>query len=211
MTTKKYHHGDLKNSLIRAGVDILAEDGIAGLSLRKVAQKAGVSHNAPYSHFTDKQALIAAISTEGYRTLYEQLSAVRSQFADDPKRQLYEAGFTYLHFAQTKPAHFKVTFSHLVERENDYPDLVEISGNCLNELIEIVRAGQNCGYLRPAPVEALAVAVWSAVHGFTSLLIEGQVSHDRLNRMPVDRLLEFTLDQFTVSDWAQDHHLHPDS
>src|SRR5256885_13631959 len=54
----RYHHGDLKNALIASGVDILSKEGVAGLSLRKVAQKAGVSHTAPYAHFTDKQALI---------------------------------------------------------------------------------------------------------------------------------------------------------
>ena len=63
---KSYHHGDLKNALIKAGADILSNEGVSALSLRKVARKAGVSHAAPYAHFTDKQALIAAISTEGY-------------------------------------------------------------------------------------------------------------------------------------------------
>src|SRR5512147_1727830 len=71
---KAYHHGDLKNALIEAGADILSKDGVSGLSLRKVALKAGVSHTAPYAHFADKQALIAAISTDGYRRLYEALS-----------------------------------------------------------------------------------------------------------------------------------------
>ncbi len=73
---KTYHHGDLKNALIKAGVEILAKDGVSGLSLRKVALRAGVSHSAPYSHFADKQALIAAISTEGFRQLYEKVSMV---------------------------------------------------------------------------------------------------------------------------------------
>jgi len=66
MTKKTYHHGDLKNALIRAGIDILAREGVGGLSLRKVARNAGVSHTAPYAHFADKQALIAAISTNGH-------------------------------------------------------------------------------------------------------------------------------------------------
>ena len=79
MSTKNYHHGDLKNALINAGVEILAGDGVGGLSLRKVAKQAGVSHAAPYAHFADKQALIAAISTEGYKKIYESMAAVMEQ------------------------------------------------------------------------------------------------------------------------------------
>ena len=78
MRRKTYHHGDLKNALIKAGVEILSQEGVEGLSLRKVAQRAGVSHNAPYSHFPDKQSLIAAISTEGFRQLYGELDAAVS-------------------------------------------------------------------------------------------------------------------------------------
>lgn len=204
MDTKKYHHGDLKNTLIQAGVEILSEEGVGGLSLRKVAQRAGVSHNAPYFHFADKQALIAAISTEGYRSLYEQLVIIRETYQADPRRQLVEAAFMYLRFAQTRPAHFKVTFSNAVEREEAYPDLVEMADNLIGELIKIVGDCQKGGILHPAPVGAMAVSVWSAVHGFTCLLIDGQSLHERLKVAPVDQLLIFTLNQFTVADWSAD-------
>src|SRR6266542_1859848 len=96
---KTYHHGDLKNALIKAGVEILAKDGVSGLSLRKVASKAGVSHTAPYSHFADKQALIAAISTEGFRQLYEKVSAVAEEYKTKPSRQLVEVAWAYVQFA----------------------------------------------------------------------------------------------------------------
>lgn len=205
MENKKYHHGDLKNTLIQAGIEILAEEGVGGLSLRKVAQKAGVSHNAPYFHFADKQALIAAISTEGYRTLYEQLVLIRETYKADARRQLVEAAFMYLRFAQNKPAHFKVTFSNAVEREEAYPDLVAMADNLLGELIKIVDACQKANILHPAPVGAMAVSVWSAVHGFTSLFIDGQSMHERLKVAPVDQLLIFTLNQFTIADWSEEH------
>src|SRR6185436_14087899 len=98
MPRKKYHHGDLKNALIKAGVEILSKEGIEGLSLRKVAQRAGVSHNAPYSHFPDKQSLIAAISTEGFKQLYDELNVAVSTYINDPKRQLQEGAWAYVQF-----------------------------------------------------------------------------------------------------------------
>jgi AcrR family transcriptional regulator len=198
MPKKKYHHGDLKNALIKAGVDILGKDGVAGLSLRKVAQKAGVSHAAPYAHFADKQALIAAISTEGYQKLFDQLVAVREKYQDDPRRQLVEAAWAYVQFAQTDPAHFRVTFSSAVEHEKDYPALVEMTGKTFGEVVGIVEACQASGLLRSGPVDMLAVSVWSIVHGFASLLIEGQISHTVLDRMTVRELLISTLNQITL-------------
>jgi AcrR family transcriptional regulator len=198
MPKKNYHHGDLKNALTKAGVDILGKKGVAGLSLRKVAQKAGVSHAAPYAHFADKQALIAAISTEGYQKLFNQLVAIREKYQADPKRQLVEAAWAYVQFAQTDPAHFRVTFSSAVEHEKDYPALVEMTEKSFGEVVRIVEACQTSGLLRNGPVDMLAVSVWSIVHGFASLLIEGQISHTVLDRMTVREMLIVTLNQITL-------------
>jgi AcrR family transcriptional regulator len=199
MTTKKYHHGDLKNALIKAGMEILSSEGVSGLSLRKVAQKAGVSHAAPYAHFEDKQALIAAISTEGYRKLLDHLDAILVQYPNDPKSQLVEAAWAYICFAQTDPAHFRVTFSSAVEHEKNYPTLVEMTGKTFSRVVQIVGACQAAGLLSPGPADVMAISVWSMVHGFTSLLIEGQISHKQLERMTVREMLLFTLDQLMLN------------
>src|SRR5687768_9413879 len=126
MQNKKsgYHHGDLKNALIEAGTDILSSEGVGGLTLRKVAQRAGVSHAAPYAHFQDKQALIAAISTEGYRRLYEAISEATHRTEGNPAAQLVEGAWAYVEFARNDPGHFKVTMSGVVERQKEYPAFV---------------------------------------------------------------------------------------
>src|SRR5512134_4066459 len=108
MPSKSYHHGDLKNALIKAGVEILSKDGIEGLSLRKVAQRAGVSHNAPYSHFPDKQSLIAAISTEGFKQLYDELSAAIALHKDNPRQLLLEGAWVYVQFAMSNTDTFNI-------------------------------------------------------------------------------------------------------
>lgn len=198
MPRKTYHHGDLKNALIKAGISILAKDGVSGLSLRKVASKAGVSHAAPYAHFADKQALIAAISTEGYRRLYERIEAAIAGYESDPLRQLVEAAWTYVDFALTDPAHFKITFSGVIEKEKEHPAFVEMTQKSFKEVVTIVEACQAQGVLEAGPSDLVAVSVWSLVHGFASLILEDQVSHSLLDRMSVREMLVFSLNQITL-------------
>jgi len=176
MTETTYHHGDLKNALIQAGVEILAEEGLGGLSLRKVAKQAGVSHAAPYSHFKDKQALIAAISTEGFKQLHTQIRAVLKKHQAEPEILLVETAWAYLQFALNEPDRFKLMFSSALEKEKEYPDFIAASKESFLQLIEIVKVCQQGGVLKQGPAELVAVSVWSTVHGFTALLLEGQIS-----------------------------------
>jgi AcrR family transcriptional regulator len=198
MSARKYHHGDLKNALIQAGIEILSEQGLQALSLRKVALRAGVSHAAPYAHFTDKQALIAAISTEGYRQLVDCLAAAVEQYRRDPLRQLIEAAWAYVQFAQREPAHFKITLSGVVEKEQEYPAFIEMTRKAFGLVVEITAACQRAGILKPGPVEQMAVSVWSTVHGFTSLILEGQISSSLVNHLTLRELMIYVLDQITI-------------
>ena len=196
MPSKKYHHGDLKNALIKTGVEMLSREGTGALSLRKVAERAGVSHSAPYSHFSDKQALIAAISTEGFKQLYTELDTAIAAHPDDPKLQLQESAWAYVLFAMNNMDTFKIMFSGVLEKEKEYPDFVAISQKTFDHVIEIVRACQAAGILRAAPPELMAIAVWGQVHGITSLLLEGQISHVVLDQFEPRALVLFALDQF---------------
>jgi len=198
MTTKKYHHGDLKNALIQAGVKILAKEGVGGLSLRKVAKKAGVSHSAPYAHFPDKQSLIAAISTEGFKQLYTELDAAVSPYANDPRRQLAEGVWAYVQFAMNNTDTFNIMFSDVLEKEKDYPAYVESSRKTFERVVGIVKACQDAGVLRPAPAEIMAVSVWGQLHGIISLVLEGQVSHAVLDRFSIREIVTFAMDQMTL-------------
>jgi len=192
---RNYHHGDLKNALIAAGLDILSKEGVGALSLRSVAQKVGVSHAAPYAHFVDKQALIAAISTEGYERLYSAIRAAVDRHARDPAGQLVEGAWAYVSFALDDPDHFKVTMSGVVEKEQDYPAFVEVSKKSFALVVSIVEACQSNGVLPKGSPDLVAVGVWSLMHGLVSLLLENQIPRTLVDRMPVRTMLVATLSQ----------------
>jgi AcrR family transcriptional regulator len=193
-----YHHGDLKNALIQAGIEILSREGVNALSLRKVARKAGVSHAAPYAHFADKQALVAAISTEGYKKIYENVYNAVQRHQGEPLRQLVEAAWAYVEFALTDPDHFKITLSGVVEKEKDYPAFVEVAQKSFSLVVELVEAGQRAGILNEGPPDLVAVSVWSLVHGFAMLILEDQISHAQLERYSLKEMLIFSLNQITA-------------
>lgn len=198
MLKQPYHHGDLKNALIQAGIEILSTEGLEALTLRKVAGKAGVSHSAPYAHFVDKQALIAAISTEGYRRLYERISTALSDYAPDARTMLLETAWAYIQFALDDPACFKLMFSGILEQENEYPEFVEMSHKNFEGVVRLVEHCQAAGVLRPGAADVLAVSVWSLVHGFAALLLERQISHNILQRGSLKELLWETIQPITL-------------
>lgn len=197
---RPYHHGDLKNALIAAGLEILSKRGVGALSLRSVAQRVGVSHTAPYAHFADKQALIAAISTAGYERLYEAIRAVVAEHQHDPARQLLEGAWAYVQFGLDDPAHFKVTLSGVVEKEQDYPAFVEVSKKTFGQVVAIVQACQARGALPKGEPELVAIGVWSMMHGLVSLVLENQIPHRLVDRLSVRGLLIAMLNQMAHGD-----------
>ncbi|MGD8404060.1 MAG: TetR/AcrR family transcriptional regulator [Anaerolineales bacterium] len=189
MASIPYHHGDLKNALIKAGTEILASKGLGGLSLRQVAKQAGVSHAAPYAHFKDKQALIAAISTEGFKQLYSQIESVKKTHQAEPETLLIETAWSYVQFALNEPDRFKLMFSSMLEKEKEYPDFVEISQDNFQQLVEIVKLCQQANILKGGDSDLIALSVWGTVHGFVSLLLEGQISHTVLEKGTLKEIL----------------------
>ena len=202
MPAKAYHHGDLKNALIKAGIEILSTEEIEALSLRRVAGKAGVSHSAPYAHFKDKLELLASISTEGFRQLYEALEQAHNAHFDQPDNLLKEVAYAYVQFALESPACFKLMFSGILEQEKAFPELLDISRRNVALLSATVTRCQETGLLREGPQDMLALSIWSLVHGFTMLLLEQQISHELLDQYSLRDLLRQTLNQVTARNLA---------
>lgn len=178
---KPYHHPDLKQTLIAAGLAILAEDGISELNLRAVARRAGVSHTAPYRHFADKEALVVAIAEDGFRRLAEQLAAAKTATAAGAQAQLAAVGHAYIGFAVAQRDSFRLMFSHIIAHREQYRELCALASGCFHLLQGIVEAGQADREFCAGNSADLTRSAWSMLHGFASLLIEGQFSEDGLD------------------------------
>ena len=172
---RPYHHGDLRNALIQAGLDLLAEAGAGELDLRKVAHRAGVSHAAPYRHFADKVALIAAINEEGFHRLADSIHAALRETPDEPFEQLLAVARAYVGFAQERPWLMREMFSGLsIERER-FASLQEASKTVYRLYIEVITRGQEKEKIVAGDPAALAGVLWSVLHGLAMLMIERQM------------------------------------
>jgi AcrR family transcriptional regulator len=170
----KYHHGDLRNALISIALELLAEEGLHALSLRKIAQKAGVSHNAPYMHFADKEAVLVAIAEEGFRLLAIEVESAISQAGSSTREQLTVASQAYVRFALEHPDRVQVMFRPV--DEDKHPSLVKTSQASLNQLFELVKSGQEKGELNAGDTQAITKAIWAMAHGIAAISIAYQTS-----------------------------------
>lgn len=168
-----YQHGDLRAALIQAGLKLLSEGGVAGLSLRAAAQLAGVSHAAPYRHFSDKGVLVAAIAEEGFRLLTASMrdEVARAQ-PTTTEAHLRALGVGYVEFAVQHPAYLHVIFGGLAGKAEKTPALVAAGDEAYSVLRDAVAVGVSRGDLRDAEIDTLALACWSTMHGLAMLVVD---------------------------------------
>jgi AcrR family transcriptional regulator len=159
-----YHHGDARNALLRAAAALLEKVGAARLSLRQVAENAGLSRQAPYNHFEDKEALLAELVRDGFERLATAVAA-----GADPQAQnaLERAADAYIRRAQEAPALFRLMFSAELVDLSRFPAAARAGSMAFGKLKEIVAV------FAPADtIGELALAAWSLVHGYATLCIE---------------------------------------
>lgn len=165
-----YHHGDLRRALIDAALSLVADGSVADLSLREVARRAGVTYAAPYHHFADKSALLAAVAGQGFEQLVAELerAAARRTTLESELLAMAEA---YVAFAMTHPAHYRVMFLPGVKQSPDADELRAVADRSFGMLQQRVARGRADESERAHQV--LATAVWAALHGLSLLAIDG--------------------------------------
>lgn len=173
MPSRPYHHGNLRQTLLDAAIRLIAQAGPTGFTLREVARRAGVSHNAPYRHFRDKDDLIAAVATQGFK----ELTAAMLQTAEDnthPLDRLRAAGLGYVAFALRRPEHFTVMFDASIKIA-DYAETAAAAHEAFTTLVAFIEACQRDGHLPPGDPLHPALVSWSQVHGIAKLAITGRL------------------------------------
>jgi len=167
--TKDYHHGDLPSALRSAAVDLIAEKGPGGFSLREVARRAGVSHSAPAHHFGDTRGLLTSVATEGFEVLTENLRAA-AETEGTTRDRIIAMGNTYLATALANPGHYSVMINHDYTNTDDH-DLT-VAGIAAYEVLMNLMLNlrdEHNPTLDDLAVEQSATLVWSTVHGLVGL------------------------------------------
>jgi AcrR family transcriptional regulator len=168
---RPYHHGNLKQALLQAALELIAETGPRGFTLREAARRAGVSHNAPYRHFRDKEHLLAAVSTDGFDRLTRALAAAGPKAG--PLDRLRLSGVAYVDFALRWPQHFAAMFDAAWNKQA-YPECAVAAERCFQTLVGFVRACQAARQLPAGDAAPVAYQAWSLVHGIAKLANAGQ-------------------------------------
>lgn len=169
---RAYHHGNLKEALLEAAVQLIAETGPRGFTLREAARRAGVSHNAPYRHFRDRNDLLAAVAADGFDRLARAMA--RAAGKASPLNRLRRSGLAYVDFALRWPQHFAAMFD-APWNAPEYPACAAAAERCFQTLLGFVRECQTARQMPAGDPERLAYHAWSLVHGIAKLANAGQL------------------------------------
>jgi AcrR family transcriptional regulator len=175
---KPYHHGSLRQALLDAALEIVAERGPSALSIREAASRAGVSHAAPKRHFATVTELHCAVAQDGYRRLREHLlERAAGDPGAAPLQTLAILGVAYVEFAVANTGHFRAMFHSAVSDPASSPSLADAAGAAFDVLVDAIARCQRAGDVRDGPPRQLALGAWSIVHGLAILAVEHQLAN----------------------------------
>jgi AcrR family transcriptional regulator len=168
-----YHHGHLRTALLEAALELIAEHGVATLSLREIARRAGVSHAAPAHHFGDKSGLLTALATEGFVHFLAAQRAAAERGGTDPVKRFGWTGWAYVMFAAERPAYFGLMFGPEFVRSSD-PEFQHAARAAYDFLREGIRRASP----EALPEQAItlrATSAWAHAHGLATLWLSGNL------------------------------------
>ena len=182
--SRPYHHGHLRRALLDAALQVLTEEGLAGLTLRAVARRAGVSEAAPYHHFASKAALVEALVVETLQQLGQALQEAVQATAGTPLDRLVATGVAYVRFALEHRTRFQILYRPelrqlsrpVAHTDGIAPSPIERAGiAAYRVLLDAIVACQQAGLVVSGDPLLLALTAWATVHGLAQLLLDGVV------------------------------------
>jgi AcrR family transcriptional regulator len=190
-----YHHGALRDALLKAAETVLERDGLAGLTLRAVAREAGVSHAAPTHHFGDLTGLVSELAAIGFRQFNAAMAAAGAAAGHTPMEKALARAKAYVAYAQAHPGMYGLMFrtERLDMKRPSLHEAAEASFAGLAGAIGASRQEQISEQALSLDQAAAIARAWSLVHGFTMLLLDDRLS-DILRRLPKGTDVETLLD-----------------
>jgi AcrR family transcriptional regulator len=182
---RRYHHGGLREALVKCALEIVSEKGPEGLGLRAVARKAGVSHMAPYHHFADRESLVAAVAEEGFRRMRASVVRHIRRFEGNPLRQFQESAVAYVTFALRNGSLYRVMFGPEAADKTRHPDLRDAAAAAYGLIGGGAARSEAAGLIEWREGETAAAVIWAMLHGLSMLLLDGQLGPDVTRRRGV--------------------------
>jgi AcrR family transcriptional regulator len=207
---RPYHHGDLRRALIEAALALVGEEQDWAFSLREVARRAGVSHNAPYNHFPEKRDLLGAVAAAGFEALRDRMRAAIAG-VDSPRTALLACATAYVSAGVENPALYRLMFGPALaaptsavrsdtKANGGRPAEARAAGATAKAVLdEIILRGAESGAFAISPrskseLAVAALSIWSAVHGLTMLVIDSLTGSELAIDMLVERLVHTLLE-----------------
>ncbi|MCP3673156.1 MAG: TetR/AcrR family transcriptional regulator [Gammaproteobacteria bacterium] len=197
-TKTTYHHGDLHQKLLDEATLMIEGSGVEGLSLRKLANRVGVSRTAPYHHFKDKNELICAIAEEGY---LQYLARAQASFDDETvslREKFRSYVYGYVKFAHDNPELYELMFGRAIwKQQNSTQGLRDAAYPCFQHQLEMTAFWQKNGLLNnDESALRLSQVIWGTLHGIAKLLIDGIYTHTS----QVEEMCDCAVNLFTNSN-----------
>lgn len=190
---KPYHHGDLRRAIVETASAMLREDKGWQFTLREVARRSGVSHAAPYKHFSDKAALLLELALRGFDQLGQEMKAATGPRPRSARKEFLAGAGAYIAFGVNNPSLYRLMFSS----DAGDPDVAHLSERALaafGVLLDLLERGQQSGAFKRRPLQGQAAACWAQLHGITMLSIEGLLLPEKVGSAPVQAALDSLLD-----------------
>jgi AcrR family transcriptional regulator len=168
-----YFHGNLREAILKTSLKLIEKDGVEQLSIREIAKATGVTHQAPYRHFKDREELLAALAQDGFEKLFIGMSSYLEGISD-PMARAVKIGEGYLQWAVENKEHFRLMFNRSVPEYDTLPGLQVASQKILELVLSVVIENQAAGNIRKDDTRKIARQFWAAVHGVALLFIDKQ-------------------------------------